>query len=369
MNIVKPTLLLNQERAIRNIKRMAQKAKDNGVCFRPHFKTHQSAAIGEWFKAFGVNRITVSSVDMAEYFAQHGWQDITIAFPVNVCEIEKINMLAREITLHLLVESEETVRFLQQHLSSPVNMWIKIDTGSHRTGLLWDDFEALSKLVSLIHQSNKLSLCGLLTHAGHTYQGRSPENISETYGESVSRMKTAQQHLQTMGFSPVEISVGDTPGCSIVEDLSGVDEIRPGNFVFYDVTQLNIGSCTEDDIAVAVACPVVAKHSERQEIVIYGGAVHLSKDSITVSLNNRAIPIFGYIALLEPRGWGPIIPDTYLVKLSQEHGIIQTVKQVFEQIHVGDLLCVLPVHSCLTANLLRKYYTPDGTMIELADLS
>ena len=68
MKIIKPTLLLNQERALRNIERMAQKAKQSGVCFRPHFKTHQSAVIGEWFKAFGINKITVSSIDMAEYF-------------------------------------------------------------------------------------------------------------------------------------------------------------------------------------------------------------------------------------------------------------------------------------------------------------
>jgi len=31
------------------------------------------------------------------------------------------------------------------------------------------------------------------------------------------------------------ISYGDTPSCSIAENFDEVDEIRPGNFVFYDV--------------------------------------------------------------------------------------------------------------------------------------
>lgn len=38
-----------------------------------------------------------------------------------------------------------------------------------------------------------------------------------------------------------------------------------------------IGSCSADDIVVAVVCPVVAKHEERGEMVIYGGAVHFFK--------------------------------------------------------------------------------------------
>ena len=49
---------------------MARKAKDNGLIFRPHFKTHQSIEIGEWFRESGVNKITVSSLTMANYFGR-----------------------------------------------------------------------------------------------------------------------------------------------------------------------------------------------------------------------------------------------------------------------------------------------------------
>src|SRR6476620_10300974 len=89
--ITRPTLLLDEARCRRNIERMASKARRSNVRFRPHFKTHQSAQIGEWFREAGVNAITVSSVKMAEYFASHGWDDITIAFPANWREIEAIN--------------------------------------------------------------------------------------------------------------------------------------------------------------------------------------------------------------------------------------------------------------------------------------
>ena len=91
MLIETPTALLNTSVVKRNIAAMAQKAQQNGVRFRPHFKTHQSATIGEWFRAEGVTAITASSVSMARYFADHGWHDITVAFPVNWREIDAIN--------------------------------------------------------------------------------------------------------------------------------------------------------------------------------------------------------------------------------------------------------------------------------------
>ena len=60
---------------------MVDRAAAADVDFRPHFKTHRSREVGRWFRDFGVAAITVSSVDMAQYFSNDGWDDITIAFP------------------------------------------------------------------------------------------------------------------------------------------------------------------------------------------------------------------------------------------------------------------------------------------------
>lgn len=94
--ITTPTLLLNQEKCLRNIQFMAQKAQRQNVLFRPHFKTHQSKMVGSWFKDFGVDKIAVSSLQMASYFADE-WDDITIAFPANIRQIDLINKLAKRL--------------------------------------------------------------------------------------------------------------------------------------------------------------------------------------------------------------------------------------------------------------------------------
>jgi len=358
--ISSPSLLVDKQKALKNIERMTQKAHRSGVRFRPHFKTHQSAQIGEWFREFGVDAIAVSSVEMAMYFAQHDWKDITIAFPVNILEIENINRLASSIQLNLLVESKETAEFLNQNLRASVDVWIKIDVGYHRTGIAWNKFDDVLTLANQINESGKMVFKGLLTHSGHTYHAHSAREVEAIYKETVQRLNSLKDHLIAEDFKDTQISIGDTPSCSIVNKFSDVDEIRPGNFVFYDVTQLTIGACHEKDIAVAIACPVVAKHRERNEIVIYGGAVYLSKESI-VTRNGKKV--FGYVALLEENNWSPIIESTYISALSQEHGIIKTDAVFFDWIKIGDILLILPVHSCLAVNLLRKYLTLDGELI------
>lgn len=359
--IQRPTLILNKERVLRNIERMAEKARKSGVFFRPHFKTHQSAKIGDWFREFNITGITVSSVNMAEYFYKNGWTDITIAFPVNIREIDSIKELSSKISLNLLVLSKEVVKFLENSLEKRVNVWIKIDAGSRRTGIPWHDFESILGLAKEIENSKKLSLQGILTHAGHSYRCKSKEEILEVYKDSVFKMNKVKEILENNLSRKIKISVGDTPTCSLVDKFEGVDEIRPGNFIFYDIMQLELNTCNEDDIAVAVACPVVAKHSERKEVIIYGGAVHLSKDFI---LKNDGTKVFGYVAFPGEKVWGPIIKNSYVSSLSQEHGVLRTDEENFEKIKVGDIVMILPVHSCLTVDALKGHFTSEGESIE-----
>lgn len=350
MQIVRPTFVVNKQRVMQNIDRMSLKAKKSNVNFRPHFKTHQSLQIASWFREKGVNSITVSSVEMAKYFAKYGWKDITIAFPANILEMDEINKLNAQIDLNLLVESEDVAWFLDDKLSDPVSVWIKIDTGYGRTGIEWDNTDQILQLCRTIRKSKKFNLAGLLTHSGHSYHVKGKEAILEIYRDTVKKMTHLKSQLSDRGIEPIKISIGDTPTCSVVDDFSEVDEIRPGNFVFYDIMQLNLGSCREEDIAAAVVCPVVAKHPHRNELILYGGAVHLSKDYIS---DERDQKVYGYVCELQENNWEPINTENYLASLSQEHGIIKAAPDFFQRIQIGDLVAVLPAHSCLAMNLMK----------------
>src|SRR5690606_2017779 len=143
--------------------------------------------------------------------------------------------------------------------------------------------------------------------------------------------------------------------------FSGVDEIRPGNYVFYDLTQQHIGSCNFRQIAVCMACPVIAKHPERNEIIVHGGSVHFSKDSLATADGSL---IYGRVVDLSENGWSAPLEGIAVVSLSQEHGTLRASKALFDRYTIGDLVGILPVHSCLTADLMKGFTLHDGTQLE-----
>jgi len=334
---------------------MQQKANRHRLTFRPHFKTHQSRKIGGWFKELGVDKITVSSVEMARYFADNGWNDITIAFPHNIHETKAVNELAGKIHLNLTLLNTEGVEALQSALEHPVGIYIKIDTGARRTGIPFDHVETIRQLKTRIQQSTNLRLEGLLTHAGHTYQANSRKEIIAIHEQTRHRMVHLRQQLQKNGET-IRISVGDTPSACLADDFENIDEIRPGNFVFFDMQQYKLNVCSTDDIAVSLACPVVAKHKERSQIVVYGGAVHLSKDTFP----EAGTPVYGYGSIINEKGW--IMPDKKIIVsgVSQEHGILSVNPSMMKRLSIGDFVGILPAHSCLTANLMAGYLDPEG---------
>jgi D-serine deaminase-like pyridoxal phosphate-dependent protein len=301
---------------------------------------------------------------MAVYFSNNGWKDITVAIPVNIREINRINNLSKKIKLNLLVESKEVVEFLSKNLLKSTEIWIKIDTGYNRTGLYWDQSKEIRDVTKIISASKNLKLIGILTHTGHSYQKKSASEVKDIYKITIDRLKFVKEVQKSFGYSDIKISIGDTPCCSVMDHFSGIDEIRPGNFVFYDVMQLQIGSCREQDIAIALACPIIAKHAERNEFVIHGGAIHFSKEFILDEIGNK---LFGLVCNWGVNRWGNILPDTKLIAVSQEHGIIRTKKDIFNNYNVGELLFILPVHSCLSVDLMREMMTLQGEIIKTSE--
>lgn len=355
--ITRPMMILDEEKCRKNISSMAAKARSSGVIFRPHFKTHQSLTIGEWFKEEGVTSITVSSLTMAGHFASGGWHDITVAFPFNIREARETKDLASKVNLNILVSGLDHARLLKEKTGFNAGCFIKIDTGYHRSGTAWNDENSIVRIASEINSSKDLRLSGFLTHSGHTYKTGSKEEIIAIHEDTLSKFNSIRRIFPE---KHLVFSTGDTPSCSIQEDFRGFSEIRPGNFVFYDLTQLHLGSCNREQIAVAVACPVVEKNNSRKEILIYGGGVHLSKESLRLH-DGRVI--YGEAVILTGSGWEFLPEPSYLKSISQEHGIISASDELFRRVHIGDILAIIPVHSCMTADLMRVYNTFYGKTI------
>lgn len=351
-----PRLVIDEGKCKANIRVMAAKLRNAQVRFRPHFKTHQSLAMGRWFRDEGVSAITVSSLQMADYFTRDGWRDITMAVPFSPLEAPLINKVAATASLHLITASPEAVKGLGPLLQHPVNLWIKIDAGYGRAGVKPEEEGIITAIAKEAAQWPLIQLKGLLGHAGHSYQARDHAGIMQVHESSLAIMAAAKAKYQSL-IPGMEISLGDTPTCSIASQWPGVDELRPGNFVFYDLQQSQITSCTDDQIAVAMVCPIVDLRADRSEVIVHGGSVHFAKDWMKEADERLT---FGCVAEKAEKGWGKVRRDWRLRSLSQEHGVLSVPAQDFSQFNVGDWLYILPVHSCLAADAMCGYYSTEG---------
>lgn len=350
-----PTLLVDEQKCRQNIFKMVEKSHQLGVELRPHFKTHQSRSIGEWFKDSGVHKIAVSSLGMAEYFAHARWDDILVALPVNVLEIEIIQRLSPRINLTIVVDNLDALEIMAKKLAKTINIMVEIDVGQKRSGINWDSTKAIAKIVEFIANHENYHFAGFMCHGGQTYQAKGKSEVLAIHEENLAKLNSVTEPYRSQ-FPDMIVSYGDTPSCSLSDNFKGVDEIRPGNFVFYDLMQAQIGSCSNEEIAVATFCPIIGTYPESGKAIIYGGAVHFSKDHLIV---NDA-PYFGSVVFLTESGWEFPEVEIPVVRLSQEHGTIAIPAGYENKFTIGNVVGILPVHSCLAANNMNWYRTLKG---------
>jgi D-serine deaminase-like pyridoxal phosphate-dependent protein len=351
--IKKPYLLLNTSIAKQNIQKINALCREKQMDFRPHFKTHQSAKIGDWFKKAGVNKCAVSSIGMAQYFVQAGWRDICIAIPFNINELEEVEQLSKEAKLSLCVDHLDTIKALQS-TTSKVSIFIEIDSGYGRSGVFFSDTSAIDSLIDEIRNNDRLSFKGFLSHTGNSYYSMSPVESRQVFAEA--RLKLVQlKQRYSINYPYLLISMGDTPSSTFGSAFDGIGEWRPGNFVFYDFMQYAMDCCKETEIALSLFCPVIGIYPKREEIAIYGGGVHLSKESIVY----KGQKIYGWLRPENRR----IESGFPVVSLSQEHGIIRANIDYLSSINIGDFVEIIPVHSCMTADLNSNYISSHGEKI------
>lgn len=359
-SIQKPALVIDENRCKRNINRMAEKASRNHCEFRPHFKTHQSRTVGRWFREAGIKGITVSTPEMALYFAEDGWDDITIGFPFHPSQINALLELEKRSKLQLFINSTEHLRLLGNQLRNPFKWYVEVDPGYGRSGIHYKNKDLIKELVDQSDVLDKSQFKGFYIHDGRTYQARGKSEITKTIEPVISILKDLKEQ-----FPSAKLSLGDTPSASCLDNFDGIDILTPGNLVFYDWMQVQIGSCSLDDVAVFALLPIAQHIKNEKRIILHGGAVHLSKDFITESGKRNYGQVIHYSdnESIRPE------KELFLGSLSQEHGIINYESEISEEIADTHKVWVCPVHSCLTANLFDHYITTEGKKIEKRVLS
>jgi D-serine deaminase-like pyridoxal phosphate-dependent protein len=358
----RPRAVIFEKNCRKNIKRAVNKANSIGASFRPHFKTHQSHVIGQWFADEGVSGITVSSPQMAGYYSKYGWDNITIAFPFYRQQMGDINQLSEDCTLRLFVQNPDDIQYLGSSLRHPAELMIEIDAGYNRSGIPIQKNNRINDLIRSIKTTPNVSFKGFYIHDGGTYHVHGIEAVRRTVERDLEAFNQLRER-----YPDVAYGLGDTPSCSLLDNLSPATELSPGNLIFYDLMQIEIGSCSYDDLGMLVQVPVVQEKPGENQCIIHGGAVHFSKERLNINGGD----CYGQPVLVSENGSIQKIDGSSVIALSQEHGTVsglKVLKSAYKKDQLNDLW-ICPVHSCLTANLFEEYTTPDGATIEKRVLS
>jgi len=347
-----PSLVLDVAKVKRNAAEMSERTRRFGADLRPHIKTHKCLEVARIQTAGHSGAVTVSTLAEARVFAANGFSKITYAVPIEPGKFDEAIEISRDCELSLITDDVEVPDQLNDAAKSAnvrLNLFLKVDCGYHRCGVEPTNQEAF-EIPRRITDASNLDFAGILTHAGHGYNcqtkaellalAQHERDVMADFGEALRR---------EVGPVPI-VSIGSTPTITTVDHLNGIDEVRPGNYIFFDAFQATLGSCALDDCALTVLAAVVHRDRDRRKVIIDAGAIALSKDRGPVGIN----PECGYGKVLDLTG-----KDLNLTvsEMSQEHGFVITKDEnTFDQLKVGTRVRVLANHSCLTAAQHSHYH-------------
>jgi len=337
---------------------MAERAARGGVRLRPHLKTAKSADVARLATAGQFGGITVSTLAELSYFFDAGFRDMTYAVgivPAKMPAIER--MIAAGARIRVVLDAVETANELAARAKQPgltIPVLIEIDCGGHRAGVA-PESPALIDIAHRIASTPGLALEGVLTHAGHSYHAASVHARTEIALAERDAAVRAAERIRQAGMPCETVSIGSTPTALTDIPLDGVTEIRPGVYVFFDLSQARLGVCTLDDIAVSVLTTVIGHHRASGHLLVDAGALALSKD---VSANEYD-PHIGYGLACDIEG--NIVPGLYVGDVHQEHGFVRCIdgQPPFDRFPVGSQLRILPNHACMTVAPYSEYHVVD----------
>jgi threo-3-hydroxy-D-aspartate ammonia-lyase len=368
-----PSALIDEPRMARNIARMQSRMDALGVSFRPHVKTSKCIQVAQRQRDAGARGITVSTLKEAEQFFEAGFNDILYGVTLAPNKVgQALALLRRGCALQLVVDSVDAAAALiaaspplpQQHqpLQQQPQVLIEVDVDGHRSGVQ-PESAFLIQLGRLLHSSG-LSLLGVMTHAGSSYDYQTEAELVRIAEQERSLCVRAAQRLREAGLPCPVVSVGSTPTALSARGLEGVTEVRAGVYVFFDLVMAGVGVCDTHDIGLSVLTTVIGHQAERGWVIVDAGWMAMSRDRGT----DKQTVDQGYGLVCDEQG--QLIDGLLLSSANQEHGIISLrvpaslpATQWMQTLPIGTRLRVLPNHACATGAQHGQYHVHNGASV------
>ena len=337
-----PAMLVDMDRFSLNLNRVADYARQHRLRLRPHTKTHKSPMVAQRQLDLGASGLTVAKVGEAEIMAAAlSDVDLLVAFPIfGALKIARLREVARQTPVTVALDSLEAARQLQ---GLPVSVLVEIDVGLGRVGVTPEDALDLARAVS---QIPGLRFRGVTFYPGHIKHPDKPaiQALSETVRRITAKFRKA-------GLPCELVSGGSTPALFHSHNVEGLNEIRPGTYVYNDLNTIASGACVLEDCAASVLVTVIS--CPRPGVaIIDGGSKTFSSDRLHGSDGQS----FGHVVE---------VPGVRFHKMNEEHGFLDTAKAE-RPLVLGEKLRIIPNHVCVAMNLHEQVWGVRGETVETA---
>lgn len=350
--VVTPALIVDHDRLLMNVREMAARASSLGVALRPHAKTHKSPAIAALQRDHGAIGLTVATVTEAEGFAAEGFDDFVLtAPPVGAWRLERLIALARRVRIRVVVDGSEALTAFDEACRrggvEAGYLW-EVDCGVGRFGTAPGRVTA-DQIARVIDGASHASFDGLLAFGGHAYGATSPDGIAAAARDEHEAVAQSVAALAERGIDTAVRSIGSTPTAHAMQSAEGITEIRPGNYVFYDATQVALGIVPLARCALSVLATVTSRPAPNRLILDAGSKALAAERLSTLS------PGFG---LIDGH------PELKVERLYEEQAIVYAEAPC--AIPVGARVRVVPNHACAAANLhSQMLVVEDGAVVDV----
>ena len=347
-----PALVIDLDIVQRNLEKMQKKADTHSVSLRPHIKTHKIPELAHLQLRMGAVGITVAKVSEAEVMAEAGIKDIFIANQVvGERKLNRLAALSQHVDIAIGLDSFSAAEHLSAVCAASgltMKYLIEINSGLNRCGVL--PGKDAVELYQAVHTLPSLQFKGIFTHAGQVYGAGSLAEIREVSRHESKTMLETARALEQAGTPAEVVSVGSTPTMKVWQGHEGVNEIRPGNYIFHDAIQMSLGVATVEECALSIVATVISRPA-RERAVIDGGSKAFSSDR-------------GAHGKEMASGFGIVLgKKATLDRLSEEHGIMSLDPD--EDLEIGDRVRLIPNHACAVVNLFdRAYGISKGEVVE-----
>lgn len=346
-----PATLLDLDAAAHNMEKYAESAKRAGKQIWPMLKTHKSLELAKAQAEAGASGFLCGTLDEAEMLCEAGYKNLMYAYPVATdASIRRVLALSRKSSFIVRLDTEEAAAALDRAAaeeSTLVNYTIIVDSGFHRFGV---KVEQLAAFAAKMRRYKNLVFKGISTHPGHVYGASSAADIGRYVADERDTMKRAVAELKTVGLVPEIVSSGSAPTFFGTIDAEDIDVYHPGNYIFHDVIQLCTDTANEEECALRVLTAVIS-HPSEDLYICDAGAKCLGLDQ--GAHGNTSIKGFGLV-----KGH----PELTVEGLSEEAGKIRA--HGATSLKVGDIIEIIPNHSCAAANLTGYYIGVRGDEVD-----